>query len=59
MKKTMREKKEARVRICINVVILLIASLLTYEYVIKDSFSEETNLTAPGELAEVVEENES
>lgn len=52
MKRTPGEKKELRIRICLDIVILLAAALLTYQFVIKDY---RNNRVLPVQNAETVE----
>lgn len=40
MKKTTQEKKEMRIRIIIDIVVLLFAALLTYQFVVKEYIHE-------------------
>ena len=40
MKKTAQEKKEMRIRIIIDIVVLLFAALLTYQFVVKEYIHE-------------------
>lgn len=56
MKKTAQEKKEMRTRIGIDIVILLLAALLTYEFVAKE-FINEYMLMQKDEVVEQSEEH--
>ncbi len=52
MKKTTQEKKEMRIRIIIDIVVLLFAALLTYQFVVKEYIHEYMMMQNP----EVVEQ---
>ena len=56
MKKTTQEKKEMRIRIIIDIVVLLFAALLTYQFVVKE-YIHEYMMMQNSEVVEQMEDN--
>lgn len=56
MKKTAQEKKEMRIRIIIDIVVLLFAALLTYQFVVKE-YIHEYMMMQNSEVVEQMEDN--
>lgn len=56
MKKTAQEKREMRIRIIIDIVVLLFAALLTYQFVVKE-YIHEYMMMQNSEVVEQMEDN--